>query len=138
MAAIWRVAVTRRWAILQKLRYVLPRRYYDAQRAVRTFVFVVLLETLPQPEGLHPDDRILSGIEAGGPAQRLYRDVVFLDLVGLALEIFGADIVKEQSQTRGLYEDPRCDHRLQFDLALVPILRRFLVISMYRSTGRSV
>ena len=71
--------------------------------AVRPFAGVVLLEPLAQREGGDAHDRVGARVEILAAIQRMDGDGVFLDLVGFALEVFGADETQgsDGGSTRG-------------------------------------
>ena len=78
---------------------ILSDRNDDAQGMIRALGFVVLAQPLSQAMNFDPRNRILSGVEALGAFEHLYRDVVLLDLVGFAREKFGAEVLQQTSES---------------------------------------
>src|SRR5438477_9034270 len=101
---------------MHKLRNVLTLRNLDSNWMVRSSRLVVLVQTVAKAVKLHANDGVLFLVEALRPAQRLYRDVVLLDLRGSAFEIPVAHISKQLSQAWRAVEDRGGEHMLHFGL----------------------
>ena len=80
---------------------------------VRPVGLVVFAQPLAQAMGLHADDGIALLVEIGRTPEGLHRDVVFLDLLGGAFEIFGADVGQQLRQVRGAVENAGCQNAIQ-------------------------
>ena len=62
---------------------------------IRTFAVVEFAQLLSQPKDFDPNDRVRGLIEGWGPAEDIRRDGIFLDGIGVAFEIFFANISKQ-------------------------------------------
>ena len=80
-----------------ELRPILPIRYDDGNRVAKPLAGIVLFEPPSQAVRLHPDNRVFLRIEIGGPAERLYRDAVFLDLIAPAFQMAFTNVAKESA-----------------------------------------
>jgi hypothetical protein len=63
--------------------------------------------------GLYPDDGIAGLVEIGGSAESLNRNVVFLNLVRLAVEVPIAHVLQHLRQDWRTSEDPRRQHSFE-------------------------
>ena len=81
---------------------------------VRPVGLVVFAQPLAQTVGLHPYDGIALLVEIGRPPERFHRDVVFLDLLGRAFEILGADVRQQLRQIGSAVEYAGCQDGIQF------------------------
>ncbi len=92
---------------------VLARGDLDVNSVDRTLVLVVFPEAFAEAVSFDADDGIALLVELRRAAERLDGDVVFLDLVGPALEVFAANIFEDVSQIRGAVKDTGGENRLQ-------------------------
>ena len=78
----------------------MPFRNLHEYGIVRTFQLVVLLQFLPEPVDLNPDDGIRFGVEVLLPAESLDADRVLLDFIGVRLQCPGGQKPKQLLQGR--------------------------------------
>ena len=77
-------------------------------RMLRAFGPIVLFQTLAEKMHCHSDNRVDLRIEIVRAPKGVYRDVVFLDIVGRSLEMFFAN------EVQGFDQIARSTERLRF------------------------
>ena len=101
-----RVKVRRQRFEELKLGEVVPFGNLHQYGILRTFQFVVLLQFLPEPVDLNPDDGIGLGIEVRLPAESLDTNCVLLDFIGVRFKSPGGQkpeqLLKGRCALKGL------------------------------------
>ena len=95
-----------------EFRCIPSERNHDAQRAAGPLGFVIFAEFLPQAVDFDAYDCVFGRIEAFRPFENFDCDVVFLDVLGLPLEAFRAQVLEQARKPRRSIESCRTEDPL--------------------------